>query len=153
MRRVDLRHAIEEPLLARRTTGSTLEPPAIEIVYGDVEAMVELAEKQGRPVLTYSWEPRSVMMRPDRFIRVTLRDYYYCEYFGNANVSNMLASSTAATETDQCDYPVERVQKLGHFSVARDHEIAHLIRSLRLTTLSWMQTTSRNSRRKSLRQV
>ena len=47
-------------------------------VYANTAAAVNLSEQRGVPLITYSWEPRSEIMTPGRFVRLQHRNMYYC---------------------------------------------------------------------------
>jgi hypothetical protein len=65
--------------------------------YTDVIGAVSFAEEVGRPLLTYSWEPRENLMTPNRFVRVSMRDFYYCGRSGNGTSTLGLLDSSQQT--------------------------------------------------------
>ena len=85
----------------------------IQIVYGNVLEVVDEAEQNDRPLLVYSWVPRAEVMRPGRFVRITLESFYHCDPDESTPAIPMSSSlaSTIEREVVACDFPIEHVEK------------------------------------------
>jgi hypothetical protein len=89
---------------------------ALRCRYTNVTAAVELAESLGRPLLTYSWEPREHLMDPLRFVRISMRDFYYCsrtsENAGHLNSSQRMG--ILAVQAARCCAPFAALRRPLH---------------------------------------
>lgn len=115
------------------TSAEGAAPPGIEIVYGNVEAAVTFAEDAERPLLTYSWEPRAEVMTTGRFVRVSMRNYYYCDAFA-AGAGLLVSQGTTDAGLNVCDYPVEHVEKAAHWTMERRSDVTSLINKLSISS-------------------
>ena len=115
-------YALSQALPAGTTStdGTVLVAPGIQIVYGDTLAATSIAEGLDRPMLTYSWEPRTRMMTPGRFVRLTMRDFYYCSDLLKGDGALITASYDAGMNA--CDFPVQLVEKAMHWTLYRKKE-------------------------------
>ena len=96
-------HIVDE--LRRGATGGSSRdrPVGLQIVYGDVERNLDIAVQLDRPVIVYSWVPRVHLMRPNRFVRIDMRDYYSC---------TPLAIANQVPPYSACGFPLESVEKM-----------------------------------------
>ena len=87
----------------------------IQIVYGNVSMAVVQAEAKDKPLLVYSWVPRAEIMKPGRFVRITLETFYNCGDDLKSGLESDFESSSLAMVHQRgvtaCDYPIEQVEK------------------------------------------
>ena len=91
----------------------------IQIVYGNVSNAVVQAEENDKPVLVYSWVPRAEIMKPGRFVRITLESFYNCKADLKSGLESDLESDLASSSLAMvhqrgvaaCDFPIEHVEK------------------------------------------
>eukprot|EP00964_Phaeocystis_antarctica_P124093 scaffold87785_cov59-Phaeocystis_antarctica.AAC.1 len=87
----------------------------IQIVYGNVSQAVVQAEEKDKPLLVYSWVPRAEIMKPRRFVRITLETFYNCKADLKSGLESDLESSSLAQVhrrgVSACDFPIEQVEK------------------------------------------
>ena len=81
----------------------------IQIVYADVEAAVDFALAQSRPVLLYHWEPSGFMRTHGPFVRVSMTPYEYCS--SSAGKVGHTDAIVIGGSASACDFPFQYVEK------------------------------------------
>ena len=84
---------------------------------------------------SYSWEPRRKLNQPNRYVRLNLRNYFYCSYFaGGDSSATSLITEAQSSGVDACNFPVEHVEKAVFWDESRRGAVYGLVRHLTMSS-------------------